>query len=234
MVDAFDWGRIFQGDEYTWMFLLEVVLRSGIMFIMMVLFFRLCGKTEIKQLNIYDVIIIVGLGSAAGDPMLYDDVPLLNGIVVFVTVLGLYRLITYISGKNKKLDRLLEGKVRCIISETNCINMEAFQKEKLQINDLLTSLRLQKISQLGQVEKIYIETSGEFSIFFHKDENVKAGLPIYPEELEKAVTDIDIAGEYSCTNCGCTQKFEQPVANPICPNCEKVCWIKSADRKRVT
>ena len=234
MVEALEWSRMFKGDQYTWFFLFEVVFRTTVMFLLMMLFFRLSGKTEIKQLNIYDVIIIVGLGSAAGDPMLYDDVPLLNGIAVFITVLGLYRLITYLSHKSKKLDKWLEGEVRCLMDHKNVVNLDALKKEKLDINDLFTNLRLQKISQLGQVERIYIEISGEFSIFFRKENDIKAGLPIYPEELDKATAHIDVAGDHSCKSCGYTQTFQQPTAKPVCPNCKKLFWVKSTDRQRIT
>lgn len=234
MVEAFEWSRMFKGDQYTWWFLFEVVFRTTVMFVLMVLFFRLSGKTEIKQLTIYDVIIIVGLGSAAGDPMLYDDVPLLNGLIVFVTVLLLYRLMTYLTGKNKELDKFLEGEIRCIMDQENTVNLEALEKEKLQVPDLFTSLRLQKVSQLGQVERIYIETSGEFSVFFRNEDEVKKGLPIYPDELDKATAHIDVAGDYSCKHCGYTKMFTQPTAKPVCPNCKKIHWLQATARKRIT
>lgn len=233
MVEALEWSRMFKGDQYTWFFLFEVVFRTSVMFILMVLFFRLSGKTEIKQLNIYDVIIIVGLGSAAGDPMLYDDVPLLNAMVVFITVLGLYRLITYLSGRNKRLEEWLEGEVRCVMEDKNYVNLQSLKKEKLEIHDLFTSLRLQQISQLGQVERIYIEISGEFSVFFRKEEDVKPGLPIYPEELAKATAHIDMPGHHSCKSCGYTQNFQQPTAKPVCPVCKKLYWVKASERKRI-
>ncbi len=234
MVEALEWGRMFKGDQYTWFFLLEVVFRTAVMFSLMILFFRLSGKSEIKQLNIYDVIIIVGLGSAAGDPMLYDDVPLLNAVAVFITVLGLYRFMTYLAGRSKKIEGWLEGETRCLMEDTNYVNLKSLHKEKLEINDLLVSLRMQQISQLGQVERIYIEISGEFSVFFRKDEDVQPGLPIYPEELAKAIAHIDIAGDHSCTGCGYTQTFHNPTAKPVCPNCKKIYWVKASARKRIT
>ncbi len=234
MVEALEWVRMFKGDQYTWFFLFEVVFRTSVMFLLMVLFFRLSGKSEIKQLNIYDVIIIVGLGSAAGDPMLYNDVPLLNAVAVFITVLGLYRLMSYLAGRSKKLEGWLEGETRCLMEETNYVNLQSLKKEKLEINDLFASLRQQKISQLGQVERIYIEISGEFSVFFRKEEDVKTGLPIYPEELAKATAHIDVGGDHSCTSCGYTQTFQHHTAKPVCPNCKKIYWVKASGRKRIT
>ncbi|CAN5371683.1 DUF421 domain-containing protein [soil metagenome] len=234
MVEAFEWGRIFKGDQYTWFFLFEVMFRTGFMFLLMVLFFRLSGKTEIKQLNIYDVIIIVGLGSAAGDPMLYDDVPLLNGVIVFITVLALYRFISFLTGRSKKLDRWLEGEVRCLLDDKNYVNLQSLKKERVEINDLFSALRLQNVSQLGQVERIYIEISGEFSVFFLKPEDVKQGLPIYPEEVAGAKAHIDLPGYHSCKSCGYTQNFQQPTAKPVCPVCKNLFWVKASGRQRIT
>jgi uncharacterized membrane protein YcaP (DUF421 family) len=41
--------------------------------------------------------VIIGLGSAAGDPMFHKDVGLLSGIIVFGIILSLYSLITHLS-----------------------------------------------------------------------------------------------------------------------------------------
>lgn len=44
-----------------------------------------------RQMSLFEVLIILTLGSAAGDVAFYDDVPLLPVLVVFITLALLYR-----------------------------------------------------------------------------------------------------------------------------------------------
>lgn len=233
MIQPFEWGRMLIGEDHAFVYIFEVIFRTIIMFAMMVVFFRISGKSQIKQLNIYDLILIIGLGSAAGDPMFYDDVPLLHALFVFATVLSLYKLITWLSQRNHKAEVWLEGDVHCVMRE-NHINIQVLKKEGFPPEELFDSLRQARVSQLGQVDRIYLEPSGEFSIFFLEDDKVVPGLPLFPEELLEGKRHIDVAGTYSCIHCGYTKEYEQPTATPICDKCEGRSWVRSTSRKRIT
>src|SRR5688572_17234972 len=102
----FDWERILF-NETPVNFLLEVALRSTIMFLMLLIVLKLAGKRGVKQLSIFEMVIIISLGSAAGDPMFYEDVGIVHALVVFVIVMGLYRFITWLTGKSSWVEKFL-------------------------------------------------------------------------------------------------------------------------------
>ena len=77
---SFDWRTLLLGEE-EWSFLPEVLLRSTIMFIVAVIALRLIGKRGIMQ-HVFELVLIITLGSAAGDPMFYSKVGLLTAILV--------------------------------------------------------------------------------------------------------------------------------------------------------
>ncbi len=97
--NSFDLKQLLLGSE-TWPFLLETGLRSLIMFVIILTGLRLLGKRGVKQLSVFELVVIIGLGSAAGDPMFYSEVGILPAIVVFVMIISLYSLVTYLIGKN--------------------------------------------------------------------------------------------------------------------------------------
>jgi uncharacterized membrane protein YcaP (DUF421 family) len=41
--------------------------RTGIMFLVIIFGLRLLGKRGVKQLSVFELVVIIGLGSAAGD-----------------------------------------------------------------------------------------------------------------------------------------------------------------------
>lgn len=226
-----DWKELLMGHE-EWSFILEIILRTAIMFLTIVIGLRVLGKRGVKQLSIFELVVIIGLGSAAGDPMFNKDVGIVSSIVVFIVIILLYLIVTYLIAKNKKLEQLIEGKPICLIEEGE-FSIENFKKENLGSDEFFAELRLKGISQLGQIEKAIEESSGEISIFYFEDKNVKYGLPIMPDSLDHPLKNIIQEAHYSCTFCGFTE--EKQIGNAgNCKKCKKDEWILASNKKRIT
>ncbi len=97
------------GSE-EWTFLLEIVLRTMIMFLTIIIGLRILGKRGVKQLSVFELVVIIGLGSAAGDPMFYKEVGIASSIIVFIVIICFYSILTYLIGRFKKIEIILEGK----------------------------------------------------------------------------------------------------------------------------
>lgn len=103
-----DWHRIlFNGEELSFFF--EILLRTPIMFLVSLTVLRLTGKRGGQQLSIFEIVMIITLGSAAGDAMFYREVGLFHAIAVFVIVLVLYRIVIFIITRSDKAEIVLEG-----------------------------------------------------------------------------------------------------------------------------
>jgi uncharacterized membrane protein YcaP (DUF421 family) len=137
------------------------------------------------------------LGSAAGDPMFYKDAGILPAIIVFTLTVGLYKLITYVIGKSKRFEDIMEGKPICLVKDC-AFSIENFKKESMGEDEFFSELRMQSVSQLGQIEVAIQESSGDISINFYPDEEVKFGLPIMPDSLDNWQQKINDTNYYSC------------------------------------
>ncbi|NRT12065.1 DUF421 domain-containing protein [Flavobacterium sp. 14A] len=230
MKDIFDWSRVLWNDLPE-IFLVEVVFRSVVMFVVLLLTLKIAGKRGVKQLSVFETVIIIALGSAAGDPMLYDNVGILPAITVFAVIILLYRLITWIAAKNKKFETFIEGKTECFINEGR-FSIKNFKKESLAQDEFFSELRLKSIEHLGQIKNAYIETSGEISTFFYKDEEVVFGLPILPHLFDKKQKHIPTNAHYSCTFCGFTE--HKSIGTAVCEQCQREEWVPSINTTRIT
>ncbi|SMC58283.1 DUF421 domain-containing protein [Moheibacter sediminis] len=226
-----NWKEILIGQE-EWDFLWEVVLRTGIMLMVIIIGLRILGKRSVKQLSIFELVVIIGLGSAAGDPMFYKEVGILTSVLVFAVVILLYSIITFFIGKIQRFEKIMEGSPSCLI-EKGQFAVQNFTKEKLGTQELLSELRVKGISQLGQVETAIEEMSGDMSVFFYEDEDVKYGLPIMPESCNKKSKYIKKEGHHSCEYCGHTE-IKKVGAGGKCPVCKKNEWVPSSNQRRVT
>jgi uncharacterized membrane protein YcaP (DUF421 family) len=227
---GFTWKEFLIGDQ-EWSFLAEVMLRSFIMFVVIVTALRLLGKRGVKQLSVFELVVIIGLGSAAGDPMFYKEVGLLPAFIVFSMVIILYQLVMKLISKSKKFELLVEGDCVCLISEGR-FSIENFKKETLAQDEFFAELRFQGVKHLGQVEMGIIETNGNISLFYYEDQKVKYGLPILPHLFEEKLDIIPKEGTYSCSFCGYTTKLQHSSGH-TCTVCEKKKWIKSINELRV-
>lgn len=227
----FSWKEFFLGGE-EWVFLLEIILRTIIMFLTIIIGLRVLGKRGVKQLSVFELVVIIGLGSAAGDPMFYKDVGIMSSIIVFVVIILVYSLLTYLIGRFKKFENLLEGKPIFLIQD-GVFLVDNFKKENLGSDEFFSELRLKGISHLGQIETAIEETSGDISVFFYDEKDIKFGLPIMPHSLDYPLKNISKEGHYSCTFCGYTE--EKQVGNAgTCKNCSKENWVEASYKKRIT
>lgn len=127
----FEWKTLLLGSE-QWGFLLETGFRTFVMFLVILFYLRLLGKRGVKQLSVFELGVIIGLGSAAGDPMFYKDVGLLPGILVFSIVFGLYRLITFLINRSNRFERFLEGIPTCILQDGQIL-VKSFEDEPIAV-----------------------------------------------------------------------------------------------------
>ncbi len=225
-----DWEKILFNDAPL-SFLVEIVLRSTIMFLALIVVLKMTGKRGIKQLSIFEMVIIISLGSAAGDPMLYEDVGVVHALVVFIVVLLLYRVITWLIGKSEVVEKFLEGKPECLV-DSGRFSFNKFKRESLSPDEFFSELRLRNIEHLGQVKKAYIETSGNISVFFYEDKDVIPGLPILPEIFEKQFEIILKPDSYCCCNCGAIADLK--AGRHVCSICEGTKWVLPINTKRVS
>ena len=222
--------KIFLGDE-DWSFVPEIMLRTLIMYFIVLVSLRVLGKRGVKQLSVFELVVIISLGSAAGDPMFYKEVGILSAIAVFLIVIIAYKITSYFVNKSKNVERLLEGRCTCVI-ENGRFAIENFKKEALAQDEFFAELRQKSVSHLGQVQLAILETTGSISVFYYENEEVKYGLPILPALFAKKYREIEKEGYYSCSFCGLTE-WLQPTELQVCKCCKKDKWVKAINICRI-
>lgn len=219
-----DWMSIFIYDT-TWSFAAEIVIRTTIMFGLIVLLLRCTGKRGIRQLTIFELTIILSLGSIAGDPMFTEDLPLIQAVLIMSIVLLLYRLCTWFTSKHKVFELLLEGKPTYIV-ENGLLVLEDIEKGRMSHDEFFTEMRKQGVRHLGQVHIGLLETDGEFSILLFPHEQTRYGLPIFPKEFQ-AAKELEEEQPYACMHCGYVEHILS--LNDACSRCHNrsIGWTKA-------
>jgi uncharacterized membrane protein YcaP (DUF421 family) len=227
-----DWHSFLFGSEDL-SFLPEVALRTLVMFLIIIFSLRVLGKRSVTQLSVFELGVIIGLGSAAGDPMFYKDVGLLPGLLVFLVVISLYRVLTYLINRSEKVEQVMEGEPVYLVNEGEFI-LENFEKEPIAHQEFFAQLRQHSVTHLGQVKLAIIETNGMISLYYYEDEELKWGLPVLPHLCANKLTQLPGTGRYACSWCGKVEALDKPVHSHVCPVCAKDEWIAAINQRRVT
>jgi uncharacterized membrane protein YcaP (DUF421 family) len=221
-----DWNELLWGSlDAT--FLIQIVIRTVVMFLIILFALTILGKRGVKQLSIFELVIIISLGSAAGDPMLYKEVGLLSALGVLC-----YKITTHLVFKYDAVEKLLEGEPIYLIDD-GVFSIQNFNKESLGYDEFFAEMRQKSVSHLGQIDIAIIEISGEISLYYYKDEDVLYGLPILPLLYKNQLSTIPLKANYSCSYCGYTEVIV-PKSEHTCPNCQHNLWVKSINCVRIT
>jgi uncharacterized membrane protein YcaP (DUF421 family) len=144
--------------------LFEIVFRTAVMFTYAILLFRISGARALNQLSLAEVVLIVGLGSAVGDPMLDPEVPLLHGMAVITVVVALQRLLNWLTRRVRPVRKVIEPTVVCLVKDGQ-IDHKGLDSAHLSPNELYAELRQMQVENIADVKRAYMEPDGNFSVF---------------------------------------------------------------------
>ncbi|WP_316757536.1 DUF421 domain-containing protein [Pedobacter aquatilis] len=229
MLVSINFNELFIKD-LDWFLVAEIAIRTTIMFSFVLIFLRSSGKKGVRQLSIFEVAIIIALGSAAGDPMLNSESAILPSLLVFTVILIIYRLITLVASKNQKIETILEGKPIYII-EDGMFTLKEEGDANFAQDEFFAEMRVQSIEHLGQVRTAILESNGQISFLFYTEKATKAGMPIYPKQFAKKSKLITAEAEYACTHCGMVSTMSSA---GICKRCGNSEWVQAISIARIT
>lgn len=225
----FDFHKFLINDlPYT--FLFEVVIRVLIAYSVVFIFLKISGRRGVQQLSLFEVVIILTLGSASGDVTFYEDVPVLPVIMVFIVLLALYRLTTWAMSRSTTLSTLIEGNVVTLISQGKYVSSN-LDKLNISEDEFLMELRHAGAEHLGQIRLGLVEVDGQLSLYFYRDEDVVPGLSVLPAEHRPCFTLIPQDGLYACKRCGLTQQMHRGDKGN-CPECGRDIWSLALHSRR--
>ena len=227
-IRAFDWQRILM-DQYPAAFLLEILFRALVVFVVVLASLRITGKRGLKQLSLFELVFILTLGSAGGDVIFYEDVPVIPVVTTFAGIIGFYLLTVYLISRNDRIEKWMEGEPLCIIDDGHFV-VKYIERENFSPEEICMELRKKSVEHLGQVKTAVLETSGDLSVFYYADEDVHYGMPTLPA-MRKLLAETEDGIFYACARCGNTER-SRGKQRYECGRCRHTSCMKALSGKR--
>ena len=143
---------------------------------------RIMGKRSIGELGPFDFVLMASIGDVMAFMMVERKVPFHDGVLVIATLASLELILSKITIKSQKMAKIIEGEPTVLIEGGKLIR-ENLEKEKISYDDVRKELRGYGIEDESVVEKLTIESCGQFSVILKEEEEPvkKKDLRIYGE-----------------------------------------------------
>jgi len=218
-----DWRRILFGQAPA-EFLLEALVRTLIIYVAMLIVLRLLGKRMNGQITITELAVIITLGAIVALPMQSPDRGILPGIVLLLVIMLLQRGVTGWGVRNARVEKIIQGEMSMLVRD-GVLQLDALKDARISQDQLFAQLRDKAVEHLGQVERVYLEGCGVFSVF--RREHPVPGLSVLPT-LDAVARQQQPAADNkrACCQCGNTVTLTHH-APQTCPVCQSTRWTKA-------
>lgn len=198
--------------------LLKIFLSSIFSVIVLFALTRLMGKRQLSQLNMFDYIIGITIGSIAAEMATEIDGDVIKPLLSMVVYAVVSILISYINYKSIKVRRFIMGKP-IMLMKNGKLYRENFKKAKLDMNEFLVECRVNGYFDLSSVHDAILEPNGKISFL-----PITAKNPATPQDLnikveqEELFADVILDGEIQHKNLKNIGKDETWLANKLNEN----------------
>ncbi|MGM9923625.1 MAG: DUF421 domain-containing protein [Bacillus sp. (in: firmicutes)] len=162
---------------FDWMGLVRIISIGILAYVALIIMLRIAGKRTLTELNIFDLVITISIGSVFGSVLLDEKISIFEGVTAFFVLIGLQWVFSKTTEKfNKVGSKLKEDATLLYYGGTFCY--KAMEKERIQKEEIIQAARMDGNLSMNQVQAVVLESNGQFSILpkskSGEEENLKS------------------------------------------------------------
>ncbi|TDS86801.1 MULTISPECIES: DUF421 domain-containing protein [Nesterenkonia] len=147
----------------SWSDLGRVLLIGMTAYVMLILVIRLSGKRTLSQLNAFDFIVTVALGSVLATILLSSDVSWTEGALALVLLAGLQFILAWISARAPRFRTLITARPAVVLWHGE-LQAEQLRRNRLSASEVHQAIRSSGAGDLGGIAAVVLETNGTLSV----------------------------------------------------------------------
>jgi len=141
----------------------SIIIRTAIVYFLLTISLRITGKRQIGELDVGELVCTLLISELMAIPIDTPDIPLLNALIPSLFVVGLEIIISSVKNKSEKLKRAVEGSPTYIIYKGRLLQ-SALSENRISVNELLSEMRNQGVTDIKDIEYGILEQGGSLSI----------------------------------------------------------------------
>ncbi len=149
--------------------LLEIALRTGVIYCLVLIGIRISGKREVGQMTPFDLTLLLLLSNSVQNAMTGPDTSLAGGAVAAATLLILNYFVAEVSGVvNRRFRKYIQGQPSLLVHDGEVIEAH-MAKEHVSMDELQRALREHGLGTYKEAALAVLEVDGSISVLKYDD-----------------------------------------------------------------
>lgn len=143
---------------------MDLVLRAAIVYVTLLIIFRLTGKRSLSETTPFDLVLLLIFAEALESALVDEDHSVTGAFIVILTLVVLDIGMSLVKQRWLGAEKLLEG-LPLVVMDNGELLEDRMKKARIDEGDILAAAReSQGIDSLGQIRMAVLERSGVISI----------------------------------------------------------------------
>ncbi|MGA3194994.1 MAG: YetF domain-containing protein [Terriglobales bacterium] len=148
--------------------LVEIALRTGVIYLLVLVGIRISGKREVGQMTPFDLVLLLLISNSVQNAMTGPDTSLAGGAVAATTLLIMNYVVAELSGGNRRFRKFVQGQPSLLVHDGQVIEAH-MAKEHVSMDELERSLREHGVATYKEAALAVLEVDGSISVLKYDD-----------------------------------------------------------------
>ncbi len=157
--------------------ILNISVKTLIFYFFLLFILKIMGKREIGKVSTFDIVVFFVISELFSLSLNDPNGSILHSIVPITIIVILQLLTAFLSLKIPAIRNVMEGELTFIIYKGK-INIKEMKKQRYNIDDLMSQLRLKDIQYPSEVEFAILEDNGVLNVIKKSDCTLKDPSPL--------------------------------------------------------
>ena len=140
-----------------------VALRTAIVYVVLVVYFRVAGTREAGQLSTLDLVVLLIIANAVQNAMVGENTSLAAGLLAAAIILGLDRGLNWLADRSTRLRDVIEGDPMLLVEDGH-VHPDALRAAGYTEPELGIVLRQSGLLRTSEALAVYLERNGQLSV----------------------------------------------------------------------
>ncbi len=150
----------------SWEQVVRVLIIGSVSYVALVLVLRASGKRTLGQLNAFDFIVTVALGSTLATILLSADVTFAQGITALVLLASLQFIVAWLSARWPRVRSVVTAKPVALVIDGH-LQTNQLRRNRLTESEVLQAIRSTGTGAISDIAAVVLETNGNLSVIPH-------------------------------------------------------------------
>ena len=148
--------------------MLTILLRTVIIYIILIGTMRLMGKRQLGELEISELVTTLLLSEIAAAPIGDPTIPVIYAVIPLITILTLEITLSIILLKCPRLKNIASARPSILIRHGK-VDQKELKRIRISIDELISEIRQTGLSSFAEVDYAILEQNGKISVIPRKN-----------------------------------------------------------------